>query len=135
VKLPFRGNYPSNETVDVVMDRDQGCCVVCGKVLFGYRGREWSIHHRRAKGMGGTRRPDTNEPQNLISVCGGGNNSGCHGTIHRHPKDAVVMGWTIPKESTVDLETVHLALFARFDDVRGTRWVTLTSDGRYRELS
>lgn len=37
-----------------------------------------SIHHRRARGMGGTRREDTHDPANLMLLCGDGV-SGCHG--------------------------------------------------------
>lgn len=37
-----------------------------------------SIHHRRAKGMGGTARVDVNDPGNLMLLCGDGV-AGCHG--------------------------------------------------------
>ncbi|WP_431728640.1 hypothetical protein [Verrucosispora sp. TAA-831] len=71
---------PDAATVAVVVDRDQGCCVRCGRyVVHGVRGRAWSVQHRRARQCR-DRRPDTNTPPNLIVLCGSAT-TGCHGWV------------------------------------------------------
>lgn len=58
-----RNTDPTRKTRAIVLDRDEHRCVVCST------SQGLQIHHRRARGMGGTRRPDTNHPQNLVTVC------------------------------------------------------------------
>lgn len=79
------------EVTDAVLERDQHSCVVCGKNLHGTRGRDWSIHHRRPRRMGGDRRPETNLPANLVSVCGSGTD-GCHGWLESRRSEAMEQG-------------------------------------------
>lgn len=64
---------------DLVIDRDDHCCVVCSRWAEG-----GSIHHRRPKGIGGSRRGDTNTPPNLVLLCGSGT-TGCHSRVHSEP--------------------------------------------------
>lgn len=97
---------PDAATVQLVLARDLHACVRCGADLFGLRGVGWSIQHRRARGMGGTDRPDTNQPQNLLAVCGSGT-TGCHGWMEGHPIGAEVAGWRVrqsddPRRMPVD---------------------------------
>ncbi|MCX5066597.1 hypothetical protein OOJ91_11985 [Micromonospora lupini] len=87
---------PTIETVQVVAERDQGRCVRCGKHLSGERGLDWSVQHRRARGSGGTSRPDTNEPQNLILLCGSATSpGGCHLAVESSKRAARPHGWAI----------------------------------------
>lgn len=51
-------------------------CERCGGRLDTWSGM--SVHHRRPRGMGGTRRPDT--MANLLVLCGSGT-TGCHGEV------------------------------------------------------
>ncbi len=44
--------------------------------------------------MGGTVRPDTNEPQALILLCGSAT-TGCHGHVESRRTEARAMGWAI----------------------------------------
>jgi len=106
-------------TVEVVLQRDHWSCVRCGGGLHGERGRDWSIQHRRARGSGGTTRPDTNEPQNGLSVCGSGT-TGCHGYIERERADARAHGWAIRQSQDPLLVPVQHAILG---------WVVLTADG------
>lgn len=85
---------PSKAVVIAVLARDAYCCVRCGGALWGVRGRDYSIQHRRARGAGGSRREDTNHPQNLLSTCGSAT-SGCHGLMERLRNEARAMGWAI----------------------------------------
>jgi hypothetical protein len=43
----------------------------------------WSLHHRKPRGMGGTKNPAINSPANLILLCGSGT-EGCHGWVESH---------------------------------------------------
>lgn len=75
---------PSSGVVSLILDRAHMQCevgYVCGgRYLGGHRGRQWSVHHRRSRGMGGSSNPAINLPANLLAVCGSGT-TGCHGFI------------------------------------------------------
>ena len=51
-----------------------------------------AIHHRRARGAGGTRRPDTNLPSNALYVC-----DACHRRIESQRTEALAAGWLVPQ--------------------------------------
>lgn len=98
----YRSTGPVRGVVDLVYERDGGCCIRCGKA-FGPR----STHHRRPRRAGGDRRPDTNSPANLITLCGSGT-SNCHGWIEQHRADARRWGWLLASNdepSAVPLST------------------------------
>lgn len=112
---------PNPRTVALVLDRDGGCCVVCGAGIYGDRGYDWSIQHRRPRGMGGTRRGDANSPANLVTVCGSAT-TGCHSRIESHRADAVCSGWLVPQYA--DPAATPVLIY-------GERWRYLTGDGTY----
>ena len=72
-----------------VVGRSEGRCELCNGPL-----RPMSVHHRRPRGMGGTRRAWVNEAANLLVVCGTGT-TGCHGMIESRRADAYESGWLI----------------------------------------
>lgn len=74
-------------TVELVYSRAGYACERCGT----NESRFWSIHHRRPRGMGGTKRSDTNTASNLILVCGSGT-TGCHGWIESNRAEALGLG-------------------------------------------
>lgn len=88
------GTDPDAATVDLVCERDDWRCVVCGDPIRGRRGSEWSVHHRKLRSHG-----VDNRPANLILVCGHGT-SLCHGAIHAGPNAAREAGWMV--RSTAD---------------------------------
>lgn len=110
------------DVVDVVLGRDGWACVVCGKPTYGLRGVDWSIHHRRPRGMGGTRRPDAASPANLLTLCGSGT-AGCHGHVELHRADAFCNGWLLMQRSDPAVVPVLVD--------RMSLWVYLTHDGTY----
>jgi 5-methylcytosine-specific restriction protein A len=61
-----RNTDPTRTTRETVFRRDERRCVVCGCEAY-WRGLQ--VHHRRPRAMGGSRRPDTNSPPNLLTVC------------------------------------------------------------------
>lgn len=82
--------------VELVLERDGGRCTRCGiYVLHGERGRDWSIHHRRPRGSGGTRIAWVNLPANCIVLCGSGT-TGCHGWVESHRAAALELGYLVP---------------------------------------
>jgi hypothetical protein len=82
---------PSRKTREIVLERDDHCCVVCVRSIIG---RPYSLQHRRARGMGGSRDPLTDSPANLITTCGSGV-TGCHGRIEANPDEAREHGWRV----------------------------------------
>ena len=112
---------PTPDTVQTVITRDCGRCVRCGTTVHGVRGKAWSIHHRRPRGMGGSKAPETNSPANLIILCGTGT-TGCHGWVESHRNDAYDQGFLVPHSHDPATVPVHHVLYG---------WVRLTSQGTF----
>lgn len=62
-------------------------CVGCGRP-------DITAQHRRARGMGGNRRPEISLPSNGVPLCGDGVR-GCHGWTERHPTFGALLGWRL----------------------------------------
>jgi hypothetical protein len=77
------------------------------------------MQHRRARGMGGTWRDDTNSPANLVILCGSGTTL-CHGTVESQRSKAYELGLLIRQTATPSQVPVQHA-------VHGLCW--LTDDG------
>lgn len=58
-----RQTGPTQKVRDLVHARDESRCIVCGETYL------LQVHHRRPRAAGGTRRPETNGPANLVVVC------------------------------------------------------------------
>ena len=72
------------------------------------------IHHRRTRGMGGTRRADTNLPANGLHLC-----RECHRWVTEHPAEARESGWVVRQSQTPSEVRV----------LRRGEWVRLFDDG------
>lgn len=110
----------SKATFALIWARDLGCCVRCGIALRGERGFDFSVQHRRARQSGGCRRPDTNEAQNGILLCGSA--GGCNGHVESERTEARDHGWAIRKSADPLVVPVLHAAFG---------WVQLTVDGGF----
>ena len=73
----------------LIIERSNARCERCGGTLNGIHGM--SIHHRDARGMGGSKAPWLGEPPNLLALCGSGT-TGCHGRIEHEPAWAYKRG-------------------------------------------
>lgn len=73
----------------VIMGRAFGRCERCLQATLA-----GDPHHRRVRGMGGSKAPDRHDPSNLVWVC-----RPCHDWIHAHPKEAGESGFIIPRSS------------------------------------
>lgn len=80
-----RKTGPDLATVELVRWRDRDACRRCPRA-----GEQ--IHHRKPRGMGGTRDPRINCPENLILLC-----SECHAWIESHRADSIADGWLVSK--------------------------------------
>lgn len=103
---------PDARTVAGVVERDEGCCVVCDVyVLGGVRGLNYSIHHRRFRDG----KPDSHSPQNLILVCGGSNVDLDHGRIHQSRSWAKPHGYWLSRVAGANplLAPVYVAKLGR----------------------
>jgi len=80
--------------VRTVFTRDEGCCARCGSAITGERGRDWSVHHRRPRGSGGSRIGWVNSAANLVLLCGSGT-TGCHGHIESHRTESYEAGFLV----------------------------------------
>lgn len=74
----------SPATRQIIIDRAGGVCERCAA------GPIEQLHHRRARGAGGSKRADTNTPANALAVC-----SPCHAWIESNRIKALEMGWLV----------------------------------------
>jgi hypothetical protein len=74
-----------------VLVRCEGRCERCGRWLANVPS---SVHHRKARHMGGTSDPTINDPSNLVALCGTGT-TGCHGWIESNRGTALTEGWLV----------------------------------------
>lgn len=89
----------------VCLARAMGRCERCGGSLTGWDA--WSLHHRRARGMGGTRRASTESVANLVVLCGSGT-TGCHGWVESNRDQARELGWLLRQQQEPEEEPVPL---------------------------
>lgn len=89
---------PTPATVALVVARDKGMCARCGRhVIAGVRGRDWSLHHRRPRGAGGSTLVWVNRPGNLILLCGDATSTGgCHAWVESNRDEARREGFLVP---------------------------------------
>ncbi|KQM38406.1 hypothetical protein [Microbacterium sp. Leaf203] len=122
----------SPATVQLIWDRDRGCCVVCGRGLRRERRGEpfngWSVMHREPRGAGGVKRnsdrPHLVLPSNGALGCGTGT-TGCHADVEagKYPAEDGYKVSRLGKARPADVPLRH-ALFGmvRLDDAGG--WET-----------
>ncbi|UXE05210.1 HNH endonuclease [Arthrobacter phage Jamun] len=89
---------PSREVRRQVIARDLSKCQWCGRHVRTESGW-YSLQHRRARGMGGSRRRETDQAANLVLVCGTGTTE-CHGWIEAQPAQAIARGFRIAAGAT-----------------------------------
>lgn len=109
---------PTDEVRAEAYARDQWWCVRCGTGDVAL-----NLHHRTARGMGGTRDPLSASPANLITLCGSGT-TGCHGWVESHREVSFKEGWLVPRG--IDPATVPVRC--------GGYWWFLDHDGGRRPV-
>lgn len=86
---------PDRSMVACVLERAGYRCEACGKPVGDERGVDYSIHHRKPRGMGGSRF-GANLASNLLVLCGSGT-TGCHGYVESHRSEAMACGWLVSR--------------------------------------
>jgi hypothetical protein len=106
---------------DMIWEREQHHCAACGRLLAS---TDWhSLQHRRARGMGGTRRVESAQATNGLLVCGSATSrGGCHLAIESHPAWALSKGYRVGQ--TRDPATIPVW-------IHNTGWMYLTVEGGY----
>jgi hypothetical protein len=90
----------SQKTRLLIIRRDGGRCQWCGYLLFASLDpisqprRQYSLQHRRPRGMGGSKDPALGLPSNGVLVCGTGTTL-CHGHIESNRDEAKRRGFLI----------------------------------------
>ena len=112
------GRGPTLAVRRQVIARDLSKCQYCGRHVRVENGW-YSLQHRRARGMGGTRSEVANLPANLLLVCGTGTTE-CHGLIEAQPIQAAARGFRIA--AGADPTKIP------YMDEQGAEWY-LTNDG------
>lgn len=94
---------------ELALERSGGICECCAAAPVQ------QLHHRRARGAGGSKRVDTNEVSNLFAIC-----EPCHRHIESHRAEALVNGWLVRQgKNPAGTEILY----------RKTDWAFLTPDG------
>ncbi len=96
---------------DAVKERSGGCCEYCGCPLDDVPA---SLHHRRPRGMGGTKDPLANSPANALVLCGSGT-TGCHGRFEYARALAMAKGVIVSRYAGDPAHTL-------FTDAAGVSW-------------
>lgn len=117
MKRSHRGTGPPQDVVEAVYERGAWSCEICSASVGPRRGVDHHIHHRRPRAMGGTDRPDTNLPSNLLLLC-----PPCHERIESERWLALGAGWLVPQ--TADPAEIAVTL-------AGERVRYLSPDGTY----
>lgn len=117
----MRNTGPDKTVVEAVLERAQYRCESCGVMVGERRGVDYSIHHRRPRGMGGTRWFGSNLPSNLLVLCGSGT-TGCHGLVETSRFAALAKGYLI--RGRQDPAAVKVQV--------GGSWIYLGNDCTYR---
>jgi hypothetical protein len=87
---------PSKAIFNLVAERDSGSCAYCGRGVWGQRGFDFSLHHRRPAQAGGDRTVEAHAPGNLVLLHGHGANL-CHGRIENERTRSVDLGFLVKR--------------------------------------
>ena len=105
----------SEKAKELVRQRSKECCELCGT-----RANEPQYHHRRPRGMGGTRRKESGDVANALYL-----HFKCHERVERNRMEALEKGWLIRQSDEPILVPV----------VRMGEWVVLNNDGTYTTIN
>lgn len=100
----------------IIKARSAGYCERCALPLL----RNGQVHHRRPRGMGGTRRAGSGQPANGLWV-----HPACHAKVESDREKALAHGWLVRQEQ--DPEEVPI--------IRYGKWVYLLNDGTVKPLT
>ncbi len=107
----------------LVLERANYRCERCGRTVIAAL---YSLQHRRARGMGGSRRKDTDTAVNAGVLCGSATSpDGCHYAVEANPMMARDEGWRVAQHE--DPAAIPVRLYTG-------QLVYFTSDGGYMDV-
>jgi hypothetical protein len=113
------------EITELLWIRSEGFCEVSGRAL----DRDtFDRHHRRLKGMGGTYRPLTDSPCNLLALDPEVHN-GAPWSVHQLPSWSRPRGYLLSAHVDDEAMAITPVLY------RGKNWVILDAEGDFGVLS
>lgn len=93
------GEFPPRVVRLVFEVREGSRCFKClGPLRWEDRGFGWSLHHRKPRGMGGSKAAWASSPANGLVLCGSGT-TGCHGWVESHRDEAYARGLLVYRNS------------------------------------
>lgn len=101
----MKNTGPDAATRELVQARNGGWCLRC-QVIPGAQ-----VHHRKPRGMGGSKDPNINAATNLVWIC-----ASCHDDIESHRTDSYRSGWLVARNGNpaeqylIDVNRVMLML-------------------------
>lgn len=78
----------SQKTRDLIHHRAKGRCEICGLPVI-----DGQIHHRRPRGMGGTKRKETGTASNGLYV-----HLKCHARVESNRSEGLAKGWIVSQQ-------------------------------------
>lgn len=110
--MNVRKTGPSKATVALLEAREAHggqSCECCGL------GAREQIHHRKARGMGGTRLDSINATSNLFFIC-----HQCHADIESSRSLSLGMGWLVRNAANpASIPVLYQGVFCFLDDMGG----------------
>lgn len=113
-RQPMASTGFSLEVKALITARARHLCERCG-----YGNSTVQIHHRRPRGMGGTKRLETNLPSAGVLLC-----QPCHAEVESHRLKAYSDGWLVRQHQS----PLDAPLYRR------GHWVLLDDDGTFERL-
>jgi 5-methylcytosine-specific restriction protein A len=98
------------EVRELVFERAKGCCERCH-----VDDTDMQYHHRRPRGMGGSKADDTNAASNCLLLCGS-----CHRDIESQRKNSLHYGWIVRQGA----KPAEIPIWMEW------QWVLLTDEGQ-----
>ena len=99
----------TDEVRKQIKERSKERCEVCGALALHPQ-----IHHRRPRGMGGSRKMDTNQCANALVL-----HPACHAKVESNRKQSLLNGWLVSQHA----EPIDVAVKLHYG------WYWLTHDG------
>lgn len=94
----------------LVLDRSGGRCEKCGEFQ-----SDAAMHHRRPRGAGSTRRPETNMASNALLLCGA-----CHRHVESYRAQAFDNGWLVRQSHLpAEVPVLRRGQLVLLDDIGG----------------
>lgn len=97
--------------LNLVRERAGGWCERCGLK------RGYEFHHRRPRGMGGSRLDDTNVASNALLL-----DRDCHADIESERAEAINQGWLVTQNHPpIDIPVRYRGAWVYLDDLGGLK--------------